>query len=99
MTDFGYQTVSPEEKTRRLGRVFSSVARRYDLMIVLMSLGIHRLWKRHFVAPCGIRPGQSLLDLAGGTGDIARLARALGAPVRIAGIHLELLATGPYRMD
>lgn len=99
MTDFGYQTVSPEEKTRRVGRVFSSVARRYDLMNDLMSLGIHRLWKRHFVATCGIRHGDKLLDLAGGTGDIARLARARGAAVTIADINLDMLATGRERMD
>src|SRR5690625_7237232 len=65
----------------------------------LMSLGIPRLWKRHFVATCGIRPGQSLLDLAGGTGDIARLARARGAAVTTDDINLDMLATGRERMD
>jgi len=99
MTDFGYREVSPEEKTQLVGRVFSSVARRYDLMNDLMSLGIHRLWKRHFVASCGLRPGQQLLDLAGGTGDIARLARERGAEVVVADINREMLTTGRARMD
>ncbi|MGK7296344.1 MAG: class I SAM-dependent methyltransferase, partial [Candidatus Wenzhouxiangella sp. M2_3B_020] len=74
MTDFGYREVAPEEKTRLVGQVFTSVADRYDLMNDLMSLGIHRLWKRHFVSGCGMRRGQRVLDLAGGTGDIAELA-------------------------
>jgi demethylmenaquinone methyltransferase/2-methoxy-6-polyprenyl-1,4-benzoquinol methylase len=99
MTDFGYREVSPEEKTQLVGRVFSSVARRYDLMNDLMSLGIHRLWKRHFVASCGLRPGQQLLDLAGGTGDIARLARERGAGVVVADINRDMLTTGRARMD
>lgn len=99
MTDFGYREVSPEEKTQLVGRVFSSVAKRYDLMNDLMSLGIHRAWKRHFVATCGIRAGQTLLDLAGGTGDIARLARARGAEVVVADINHDMLATGRSRMD
>src|SRR5699024_7686953 len=99
MTDFGYRDVSPEEKTQLVGRVFSSVARRYDLMNDLMSLGIHRAWKRHFVATCGIRSGQKLLDLAGGTGDIARLARERGAGVVVADINHDMLATGRARMD
>lgn len=99
MTDFGYREVSPEEKTQLVGRVFSSVARRYDLMNDLMSLGIHRLWKRQFVASCGLRPGQQLLDLAGGTGDIARLARERGAKVVVADINRDMLTTGRARMD
>jgi len=99
MTDFGYREVSPEEKTQLVGRVFSSVAKRYDLMNDLMSLGVHRFWKRHFVATCGIRSGQRLLDLAGGTGDIARLARERGAEVVVADINREMLTTGRSRMD
>ncbi|RFF28755.1 MULTISPECIES: bifunctional demethylmenaquinone methyltransferase/2-methoxy-6-polyprenyl-1,4-benzoquinol methylase UbiE [unclassified Wenzhouxiangella] len=99
MTDFGYRDVSPEEKTQLVDRVFSSVAKRYDLMNDLMSLGIHRLWKRHFVATCGIRAGHKLLDLAGGTGDIAKLARERGADVIVADINREMLATGRSRMD
>jgi demethylmenaquinone methyltransferase / 2-methoxy-6-polyprenyl-1,4-benzoquinol methylase len=99
MTDFGYKEVAPEEKTRLVNRVFTSVAGKYDLMNDLMSLGIHRLWKRQFVAGCGIRPGDRLLDLAGGTGDIARLARARGAEVTIADINHAMLSVGRSRMD
>lgn len=99
MTDFGYREVAPEEKTRLVDRVFSSVAKRYDLMNDLMSLGVHRLWKRHFVGTCGIRPGERLLDLAGGTGDIARLARERGAEVVVADINRAMLETGRARMD
>ncbi len=99
MTDFGYREVAPEEKTRLVGRVFSSVAGKYDLMNDLMSLGIHRLWKRHFVASCGIRSGQRLLDLAGGTGDIALLAREAGAEVTVADINREMLQVGRHRAD
>lgn len=72
-TDFGFEQVSPAEKTRRVRAVFESVAPRYDLMNDLMSLGLHRLWKRRAVAECDIRPGQQILDLAGGTGDMTRL--------------------------
>lgn len=72
-THFGYQQVPVAEKTRRVGEVFSSVAARYDLMNDLMSLGAHRLWKRHFIGVANPRPGQRVLDLAGGTGDIAAL--------------------------
>ena len=72
-TDFGFEQVSPEDKTRRVSEVFSSVSSRYDLMNDLMSLGVHRLWKRYAVYLSGIRPGQRVLDVAGGTGDMARL--------------------------
>lgn len=102
MTDFGYREVAPEEKTRLVGQVFSSVAERYDLMNDLMSIGIHRLWKRAFVSGCGMRPGQRVLDLAGGTGDIAELARARVAPngaVLVADINREMLEAGRRRMD
>ena len=74
MTDqvnFGDELVSPEEKTRRVGEVFSSVARRYDLMNDLMSGGMHRLWKDRFVARVKPRRGEQILDMAGGTGDVA----------------------------
>lgn len=74
-TDFGFSSVSPEEKTRRVRAVFESVASRYDLMNDLMSLGLHRLWKRQAVAMLDVRPGQRVLDLAGGTGDMTRLLR------------------------
>jgi len=99
MTDFGYRDVAPEEKTRLVGRVFSSVAEKYDLMNDLMSLGVHRLWKRHFVATSAIRAGDRVLDLAGGTGDIARLAAARGARLTVADINQAMLAVGRGRMD
>ncbi len=69
--NFGDELVSPAEKTRRVGGVFTSVARNYDLMNDLMSGGMHRLWKDRFVAKVKPRPGERILDMAGGTGDIA----------------------------
>ncbi|HYI42429.1 MAG TPA: bifunctional demethylmenaquinone methyltransferase/2-methoxy-6-polyprenyl-1,4-benzoquinol methylase UbiE [Sphingomicrobium sp.] len=95
--NFGDQLVSPEEKTRRVGRVFSSVARRYDLMNDLMSGGMHRLWKDRFVAKVKPRPGEDILDMAGGTGDVAfRMARR-GARVTVADINADMLAVGMER--
>src|ERR1700687_4365599 len=73
-TDFGFERVPLEEKPRLLRRVFDSVAERYDLMNDLMSGGIHRLWKAEMVAWLNPRPGQLLIDVAGGTGDVARRA-------------------------
>ena len=72
-TQFGYEQVSPEEKTRRVRGVFDSVAGKYDLMNDLMSAGLHRAWKRFAVEMSGVRAGSCVLDLAGGTGDLARL--------------------------
>lgn len=72
-THFGFETVSPEEKARRVRGVFDSVAGKYDLMNDLMSAGLHRWWKRFAVNVCGVRDGMRVLDLAGGTGDLARL--------------------------
>jgi demethylmenaquinone methyltransferase/2-methoxy-6-polyprenyl-1,4-benzoquinol methylase len=69
--DFGFEQVTPREKTRRVGGVFSSVAERYDLMNDLMSLGLHRLLKRITVEMSGVREGHNVLDLAGGTGDFS----------------------------
>jgi demethylmenaquinone methyltransferase/2-methoxy-6-polyprenyl-1,4-benzoquinol methylase len=95
--NFGDQLVSPEEKTRRVGHVFSSVARRYDLMNDLMSGGLHRLWKDRFVARVKPRPGEQILDMAGGTGDVAfRLARR-GAHVTVADINADMLSVGMER--
>jgi demethylmenaquinone methyltransferase/2-methoxy-6-polyprenyl-1,4-benzoquinol methylase len=100
MTDevnFGDQLVSPEEKTRRVGRVFSSVARRYDVMNDLMSGGLHRRWKDRFVARVKPRPGEQILDMAGGTGDVAfRMARR-GAHVTVADINADMLSVGMDR--
>ena len=95
--NFGELLVSPEEKTRRVGGVFSSVARRYDVMNDLMSVGLHRLWKDRFVARVKPRPGEAILDMAGGTGDIAfRLARR-GAQVTVSDINADMLAVGMER--
>ena len=74
---FGYETVDPDEKTRRVGAVFSGVARKYDVMNDAMSGGMHRLWKNTFVRRVKPQPGEAVLDMAGGTGDIAfRMAGA-----------------------
>jgi demethylmenaquinone methyltransferase/2-methoxy-6-polyprenyl-1,4-benzoquinol methylase len=72
-TQFGYEQVSPEEKSRRVRGVFDSVARKYDVMNDVMSGGLHRAWKRFALEVSGVRPGQRVLDLAGGTGDVAAL--------------------------
>ena len=72
-TDFGYQEVTPEEKTNRVSEVFRSVSGNYDVMNDLMSFGAHRLWKRQAVHLSGIKKGQSVLDVASGTGDLSRL--------------------------
>jgi demethylmenaquinone methyltransferase/2-methoxy-6-polyprenyl-1,4-benzoquinol methylase len=94
---FGDELVSPEEKTRRVGAVFSSVARRYDVMNDLMSGGMHRLWKDRFVARVKPRPGEHILDMAGGTGDVAfRMARR-GAHVTVADINADMLRVGEDR--
>jgi demethylmenaquinone methyltransferase / 2-methoxy-6-polyprenyl-1,4-benzoquinol methylase len=94
---FGREDVSPEEKTRRVRGVFSNVARDYDLMNDLMSAGQHRLWKHEFVRRVRPRKGEAILDMAGGTGDIAfRLARA-GAKVTVADINPDMLAVGVER--
>jgi demethylmenaquinone methyltransferase / 2-methoxy-6-polyprenyl-1,4-benzoquinol methylase len=95
--NFGEEIVSPEEKTRRVGRVFSSVARRYDLMNDLMSGGLHRRWKDRFVSRVKPRRGEQVLDMAGGTGDVAfRMARR-GAHVTVADINADMLAVGMER--
>jgi demethylmenaquinone methyltransferase/2-methoxy-6-polyprenyl-1,4-benzoquinol methylase len=95
--NFGDQIVSREEKTRRVGQVFSSVARRYDLMNDLMSGGMHRIWKDRFVNRVKPRPGEDILDMAGGTGDIAfRMARR-GAHVTVADINADMLAVSEER--
>ncbi|KQT09637.1 bifunctional demethylmenaquinone methyltransferase/2-methoxy-6-polyprenyl-1,4-benzoquinol methylase UbiE [Ramlibacter sp. Leaf400] len=78
-THFGYQTVDEREKARRVRGVFDSVAPRYDLMNDLMSFGLHRAWKAYTVMVANVRPGQQVLDIAGGTGDLARaFARKVG---------------------
>jgi demethylmenaquinone methyltransferase/2-methoxy-6-polyprenyl-1,4-benzoquinol methylase len=79
-TQFGFDEVSPAEKTRRVRGVFDSVASRYDMMNDVMSAGLHRLWKRFAINVSGARTGQRVLDLAGGTGDLAKLFAARVGP-------------------
>ncbi|HVF62860.1 MAG TPA: class I SAM-dependent methyltransferase [Casimicrobiaceae bacterium] len=96
-TDFGYERVDIDDKERRVRGVFDSVASRYDLMNDLMSAGMHRLWKRFVVETAGLRPGSKVLDLAGGTGDLARLfTKSVGATGRVvlSDINHAMLARG-----
>jgi demethylmenaquinone methyltransferase/2-methoxy-6-polyprenyl-1,4-benzoquinol methylase len=96
---FGYEQVAPDEKTRRVGEVFASVAKRYDIMNDLMSAGMHRLWKDAFVRALNPRAGERVLDMAGGTGDIAfRIARS-GADVVVADINPNMLDVGRERAE
>jgi demethylmenaquinone methyltransferase/2-methoxy-6-polyprenyl-1,4-benzoquinol methylase len=97
--NFGEELVSPEEKTRRVGHVFSSVARRYDLMNDLMSGGMHRLWKDRFVARVKPRAGEEILDMAGGTGDVAFRMAKRGAHVTVADINADMLEVGKQRAE
>jgi demethylmenaquinone methyltransferase/2-methoxy-6-polyprenyl-1,4-benzoquinol methylase len=97
--NFGDELVSAEEKTRRVGEVFSSVARRYDVMNDLMSGGMHRLWKNRFVARVKPRPGEDILDMAGGTGDVAFRMAERGAHVTVADINADMLEVGRQRAE
>src|SRR5206468_10066108 len=97
--NFGDELVTPEEKTRRVGEVFSSVARRYDLMNDLMSGGMHRLWKDRFVNRVKPRPGEEILDMAGGTGDIAFRMASRGGRVTVADINPDMLRIGRERAE
>lgn len=101
-THFGYRQVPVQEKTGLVREVFESVAGKYDLMNDLMSLGVHRLWKRDFVANSGIRLGHQVLDLAGGTGDIAALlCQRVGKSGRVvlSDINAAMLEVGRQRME
>jgi demethylmenaquinone methyltransferase/2-methoxy-6-polyprenyl-1,4-benzoquinol methylase len=100
-TDFGFQTVPVADKARRVAGVFDSVSARYDLMNDLMSGGLHRLWKRWLIERSGIRAGERVLDVAGGTGDLARLfARRVGTSgqVVLTDINASMLARGRDRL-
>ena len=94
---FGYEEVSPTEKTRRVGAVFSSVASKYDVMNDAMSVGMHRLWKDRFVRHVKPRAGEHILDMAGGTGDIAFRMQARGAHVTVSDINPDMLGVGQER--
>jgi demethylmenaquinone methyltransferase / 2-methoxy-6-polyprenyl-1,4-benzoquinol methylase len=94
---FGYEQVSASDKTRRVGDVFSSVAKNYDLMNDAMSAGMHRLWKDRFVRRVKPRVGEHILDMAGGTGDIAFRMQTHGSLITVADINPEMLAVGMDR--
>jgi len=94
---FGYEEVAASEKTERVGAVFSSVARKYDVMNDAMSGGLHRVWKDRFVRRVKPREGERILDMAGGTGDIAFRLAASGASVTVADINQDMLDVGIER--
>jgi len=100
-THFGFETVAEEEKAARVGEVFHSVAGKYDLMNDVMSMGIHRLWKRRTVERAAVRPGMRVLDLAGGTGDLAAaFAPRVGERGRVVvcDINASMLSVGRDRL-
>ena len=100
-THFGYERVTPGEKTRRVRNVFESVASRYDVMNDLMSAGMHRLWKAFTIAQAAVRPGFKVLDIAGGTGDLAKaFARQAGpgGEVWLTDINESMLRVGRDRL-
>jgi demethylmenaquinone methyltransferase/2-methoxy-6-polyprenyl-1,4-benzoquinol methylase len=100
-THFGYQTVSEEAKAHKVAEVFHSVAAKYDVMNDLMSAGLHRAWKAFTIAQAGIRPGFKVLDIAGGTGDLAKaFARKAGTAgeVWLTDINESMLRTGRDRL-
>ena len=100
-THFGFRDVPVDEKKKLVGEVFSSVAAKYDVMNDLMSLGVHRLWKRYFVGTSGVKRGDRVLDLAGGTGDIAKLLlERVGetGEIVIGDINKEMLSVGRDRL-
>ena len=100
-THFGYKTVEESEKARKVGEVFHSVARKYDLMNDVMSFGMHRGWKRFAVEVSGVGAGDRVLDIAGGSGDLSRLfARktGTGGEVILTDINASMLAVGRDRL-
>lgn len=100
-THFGYETVDSSAKQGKVAEVFHSVANKYDVMNDLMSMGVHRLWKRYTIEISGVRPGQTVLDLAGGTGDLAaKFARIVGQTghVTLSDINNSMLSVGRDRL-
>lgn len=100
-TDFGYERVKTAEKAGRVREVFDSVAAQYDLMNDLMSGGLHRLWKRFTIELSAVRSGQTVLDIAGGTGDLAaKFSKLVGADgkVILADINAAMLSVGRDRL-
>jgi demethylmenaquinone methyltransferase/2-methoxy-6-polyprenyl-1,4-benzoquinol methylase len=97
-TDFGFERVSEQEKAKRVAQLFDRVSGRYDLMNDLMSFGLHRLWKAFAVSVARVRPGERVLDVASGSGDLARAFAARGAEVCMSDINGPMLARGRDRM-
>jgi demethylmenaquinone methyltransferase / 2-methoxy-6-polyprenyl-1,4-benzoquinol methylase len=100
-THFGFKTVEESEKQQKVGEVFHSVASKYDIMNDVMSAGLHRGWKRFAVEVSGVKPGDSVLDIAGGSGDLSKLfANKVGAngKVILTDINASMLAVGRDRM-
>ena len=97
-TDFGYERIAESQKAKRVAQVFDRVAGRYDLMNDLMSFGLHRLWKAIAVTLARVRPGERVLDIAAGSGDLARAFAARGAAVCMSDINYRMLARGRDRM-
>lgn len=100
-THFGFQEIPIQQKTAKVAEVFSSVAEKYDVMNDLLSLGIHRWWKRHAIACCRLRPGYQVLDIAGGSGDLsARISPLIGEQGRVflADINANMLRIGRQRL-
>lgn len=100
-THFGFETVDESQKASRVRGVFDSVAGKYDIMNDLMSMGLHRLWKAYTIAASGVREGQKVLDIAGGTGDLAQaFAKRVGprGTVVHTDINEAMLATGRDRL-
>lgn len=100
-THFGYQTIPTVEKTKRVKKVFESVAKRYDIMNDVMSFGLHRFWKRIAIAKANVREGQTVLDLASGTGDLAiLLAKQVGqkGTLILSDINADMMNLGRKRL-
>ena len=100
-THFGFQTVEEEEKARKVAGVFSSVAGKYDIMNDLMSMGLHRLWKKFAITVSGVRPGQRVLDVASGSGDLAgAFAERVGSTGEVwaSDINRDMLSVGRDRL-
>jgi demethylmenaquinone methyltransferase / 2-methoxy-6-polyprenyl-1,4-benzoquinol methylase len=100
-TDFGFERVAPEQKAKRVGAVFDSVAGRYDMMNDLLSMGLHRAWKAFAVRIARPRPGERVLDVAAGSGDLARaMAKRVGpgGEVWLTDVNLKMLARGRDRL-
>jgi demethylmenaquinone methyltransferase/2-methoxy-6-polyprenyl-1,4-benzoquinol methylase len=101
-THFGYQEVPENDKSRLVAEVFRSVAPKYDIMNDLMSFGMHRIWKRYTLAKANLKPGQTVLDVASGTGDLAKSIAKIVTPdgkVVMSDINEAMLAVGRERME